>query len=309
VAAAHARPSVAILGCGAVGEALAWKLAKEWKRARKRADLLLWSRRRERAEELCDSQANATVRVRPLAAPEEALGASEAVLLCLPDAVIVPMADRLARSIPSRRRIRPAVLHTNGLLGPEALNALRVRGAAVGKLHPLWATNRAHYLMDGVSFGIDGDPRAMREARAIIRSVGGRPVPLRKDSGPEYHAAASLLSGGIVALYELADRLFLRAVPALSERRRAFALGMLAKTSLFNVWQDGTTTALTGAIARGAEETVRGHLLALRGVPAALEAYQVLGRTMLELARKRGSIDAATHRRLALLIRAPARKR
>jgi len=201
------------------------------------------------------------------------------------------------------------VLHTNGFLDAGALGALKRKGVSVGKLHPLLAANPLSVLLGVPSFGIAGDPRAMRAARAIIRTLGGRPVPLGKGSGPGYHAAASLLSGGIVALYELADRLFERAAPSLDGRGRAMALDHLAKTSLFNVWSHGTRSALTGALARGAEDTVRGHLRALRGVPNALEAYQVLGRTMLELARARGSIDAGAHRRLARLLRASARKR
>ncbi len=287
------------------------ELAKGWKRARLRGELWLWSRRSKSVDTLRADLARFPVRVRVLADPDGALEASEVVLVCLPDAQIVPLANRLARAFSPRRRRLPVVLHTNGLLGAEALEALRKKGAAVGKLHPLWAANPQLVLISlgTVSFGIEGDPRAIRVARAIIRSVGGRPVPLGKGSGPGYHAAASLLSGGIVAVYELADRIFERAVPSLDARRRAIALDMLAKSSLFNVWMYGTRTALTGALARGAEDTVRGHLLALRRVPNALEAYQVLGRTMLELARAHGSIDARTHRRLARLIRAPAPKR
>jgi predicted short-subunit dehydrogenase-like oxidoreductase (DUF2520 family) len=199
-------------------------------------------------------------------------------------------------------------LHTNGLLGAEALVALTKRGAAVGKLHPLWAATR--YTLPGeVSFGIEGDPRAMRAARALIRLLDGKPIPLRRGGGAEYHAAASLLSGGIVALYELSDRLFVRAVPSLDARRRARALHMLAKGSLFNVWMDGARNALTGAIARGAEETVRGHLRVMRRERCALEAYRVLGKTMLEMGLARGSVDRRTYRRLWRLLGAPAKQR
>ena len=248
--------------------------------------------------------------MRALDAPEDAFEANEGVLLCLPDAVIAPFAERLARSVPKGGRGVPAVLHTNGLLGAEALAPLKREGVSVGKLHPLWAVTRDHpFFLPEVSFGIAGDPRAMRAARAIIRRMGGKPLPLGERSGPEYHAAASLLAGGVVALVELADRLLRSAVPSVDDRHRKDALVMLAKSSLFNVTIDGTRHALTGAIGRGAEDTVRGHLRALRNDRDALEAYQVLGRTMLKLARDRGSIDADTARRIARLIRAPSRKR
>jgi predicted short-subunit dehydrogenase-like oxidoreductase (DUF2520 family) len=229
------------------------------------------------------------------------------VLLCVPGAVIAPLADRLARSVARREKALPAVLHTNGLLGAEALNALRKWGVAVGKLHPFVATNDSTGILEAASFGIEGDPRALRAARSIIHWFGGRPILLPRGAGPRYHASASLLSGGIVALYELADRLLEQAVPARDSRRHA--LDQLASSTLMNVFFCGTREALTGAIARGAEGTVRGHLRELRRNPEALEAYQVLGRTMLELARARRSIDADSYRRIARLIRAPARKR
>jgi predicted short-subunit dehydrogenase-like oxidoreductase (DUF2520 family) len=307
VAADSYRARIAILGCGAVGGAFAEGIARGWKRARRRGEVWLWSRHASRARKLGHALACPTVRARVLGAPEEALGASEAVLLCLPDAVIVPMAERLARSLPRGRRVQAPVLHTNGLLGAEALVALRRKGVAVGKLHPLWAANRGSSFLGEVSFGIEGDPGAERAARAILRWVGGRAAALQEGTGPEYHAAASLLSGGLVALYELADRLFRRAVPGRDARRRA--LDMLAKTALSNVWVYGTKAALTGAISRGAEDTVRGHLRALRRTPDALEAYRVLGRTMLELARARGSVDASSARRLARLLGVRARRR
>jgi len=308
--AKRVRPSVAILGCGAVGKAFGFTLAMRWREARQRNELLLWSRQASRVRKLCASLAASGVPVRALDAPEEALGASEAVLLCLPDAVIKPFATRLARAVPARARRLPAILHTNGLLGAEALDPLREKGFAVGKLHPLWAVGAGRpFFLQQVFFGIEGDPRAMRTARALVRSLDGKPLSLGKGSGPEYHAAASLLAGGAVALVELADRLLLRAIPSADARTRIPALVALARSSLLNVSMDGTRSALTGAIARGAEETVRGHLRALRREPDALDAYRVLGRTMLELARARGSIDADAERRIARLIRAPGRKR
>jgi len=307
--AKRVRPSVAILGCGAVGEAFALTLVSAWRHEGQRAELLLWSRRRSRARRLCEKLAVPGLDVRALDAPEDAFEASVAVLLCLPDAVIAPFAARLARSVPRGRVLAP-VLHTNGLLGTEALDPLQREGLAAGKLHPLWAVSRAYpHFLPAVSFGIAGDPPALRAARALVRTLGGRPLLLGNRSGPRYHAAASLLAGGVVALIEQADRLLGPAVPSVDDRRRRDALVMLARSSLLNVSIGGTRAALTGAIARGAEETVRGHLRALRHDPDALDAYRVLGRTMLELARARGSIDADAGRRIERLIRAPGRKR
>jgi predicted short-subunit dehydrogenase-like oxidoreductase (DUF2520 family) len=46
--------------------------------------------------------------------------------------------------------------------------------------------------------------------------------------------------------------------------------------------------ALTGPIMRGDAETVRKHLRALQGHPAALEVYRSLSAAAVEIARRRG---------------------
>jgi hypothetical protein len=52
-----------------------------------------------------------------------------------------------------------------------------------------------------------------------------------------------------------------------------------------------------------AERVVAGHLEALARTRGARDAYRTLGRTMLALARARGSIDRAAERGLARLLR------
>jgi predicted short-subunit dehydrogenase-like oxidoreductase (DUF2520 family) len=188
----------------------------------------------------------------------------------------------------------------HGFLGGEALEALGREGVATGKLHPFVALNENSGFSGGEAFGIEGRPRAVRSARALVRSMRGHALLLRPGWGPEYHAAASLLSGGLVALHALSDRLLVHSVPSAAARRRA--LDELIDSTRQNLWFAGARSALTGAIARGADDIVRGHLRALRRSLDAHEAYRVLGRTMLELARARGSIDAPTARRLARLL-------
>ena len=55
----------------------------------------------------------------------------------------------------------------------------------------------------------------------------------------------------------------------------------------------GTTNALTGPIARGDVDTVRGHVEALRRLPGTeLSLYRALGRHTLEIAIRRGTLSA-----------------
>ena len=88
------------------------------------------------------------------------------------------------------------------------------------------------------------------------------------------------------------------------------ALDEFTRGVLSNAWILGPEAALTGALARGSEPLVRGHLRALRRVPDAALLYRWLGGPMLELAQGRGSLGAAQASRLSnLLARGAARAR
>ena len=71
------------------------------------------------------------------------------------------------------------------------------------------------------------------------------------------------------------------------------AVRSLLAAAAGNVQGAAPSDALTGPIARGDVETVRRHVTALASDPAALEAYLVLSRTALDLARERGVSPAA----------------
>jgi predicted short-subunit dehydrogenase-like oxidoreductase (DUF2520 family) len=139
-------------------------------------------------------------------------------------------------------------------------------------------------------------------AKSLVRRIEGKVLLLtnRPGSAAAYHAGASLLSGGLVALFHLAERVMAASVSSRAALRDA--LDDFAESTLENTYALGPQEALTGALARGSEALVRGHLNALRKIPAALELYQVLGKTMLELAEARGSIDPRQARRLRAVL-------
>jgi predicted short-subunit dehydrogenase-like oxidoreductase (DUF2520 family) len=92
-----------------------------------------------------------------------------------------------------------------------------------------------------------------------------------------------------------------------AELREALELFVLRNAE--NLRLLGAQRALTGALSRGAGAVLRGHLRALRGVPGAVEVYRELGRSMLRLARERGSIDATQERALRRLLEGTRRPR
>jgi predicted short-subunit dehydrogenase-like oxidoreductase (DUF2520 family) len=110
----------------------------------------------------------------------------------------------------------------------------------------------------------------------------------------------------VVALLAIADELMAPAVRSRAKLR--LGLTHFCIENAWNTYDLGPVRALTGPLGRGDESTVREHLRAVRRVRWGTEAYRTLGQVMLDLARKRGSIDVPTERRLRALLGGRSRK-
>lgn len=212
------------------------------------------------------------------------------VLIAVPDDVI----GGVARTLAGAGMRGGVALHTSGARGPEALAALAAAGVACGTLHPLQTVANPEEgirVLPGVAFAIDGAPQAAAWAGRLVALLEGLALQIPAASRPLYHAAAVMASNYPVALISMAVILMKEAgVDEASARR---ALEPLARTSVENAFRLGPAAALTGPIARGDADTVRGHLAALARAPAGVESlYRAAGRATLEIARQRGLAEA-----------------
>src|SRR6202023_3513185 len=108
-----------------------------------------------------------------------------------PDSEIAGAAHRLAK-ISWKRRV---ALHSSGALTSDELDVLRGPGAAVASVHPLMTFVRgSRPALEGVAFAIEGDQKAVRVARAIVRDLRGHPFAIRKQDKPAYHAWGMFVS-------------------------------------------------------------------------------------------------------------------
>ena len=131
--------------------------------------------------------------------------------------------------------------------------------------------------------------------------IDGIALRLRPGAAPAYHAAASLLGGGLVALFDQAERVMRPALRSPGAMRTALA--DFGETVLWGLENLGPAKALTGALSRGSEPIVRGHLAALEREPGALALYCLLGERMLALAHARGSLGARRRKLLDALLK------
>ena len=178
-------------------------------------------------------------------------------------------------------------MHTSGALSSKVLKPLRAAGFAVASLHPLVSIADAAASPDifhGAYFCIEGDREAVREARNIVRQLGGLSFTIDANAKALYHAAAVMSSGHVTALFDLAVETLERC--GLPRRRARAVLLPLLKSTTANLESKDSAHALTGPFARGDAKTAAKHLAALKsaGTDNALAAYLILGRRSLELA-------------------------
>ncbi|MCX6567047.1 MAG: DUF2520 domain-containing protein [Candidatus Aminicenantes bacterium] len=282
---------IAIIGTGRLGTSLGNALARAGHEIAGLADTDLRAARR--AKKIIGAG-------RAMKDPAAAARPADVVFIAVPDDALPRVVDELrAGEIDGRGK---TILHTSGAEPASRLGPLACRGAAVGSMHPAQSfpkptTPASHF--QGVVFGLEGDPAAVRTAKSIVRDLGGRPIILTCEQKTLYHAACVLASNLFVPLFELAvETMAAAGVPAAEAKK---ALLPLVEGTLRNVKVLNAAEALTGPLARFDFGTVERQLRALRRVPRAREAYRTIGLTTLELLKKRGAAASSIKRLRALL--------
>lgn len=199
---------------------------------------------------------------------------SEIVFLCVGDSQLAGAVSKV-ESADWKGKI---ALHNSGALTSDVLAPLRQRGAAVGSMHPMMSFVRgATTTLWGVWFGIEGDARAVRAARSVVRTLGGESMAVRKSAKPLYHAFGAFASPLLIATLALGERVGRRA--GLTEREARNAMKPIVEQTLRNYLEGGAAGAFSGPLVRGDVDTVRKHLAVLRRLPEARRAYSALVRS------------------------------
>lgn len=213
------------------------------------------------------------------------------IWITVPDDAIASVATELAGKQDWRGRI---VFHSSGALTSDALQPLRAKGARVASVHPgMTFVAKSVPSLEGVPFGIEGDPAALRLARKIIAELGGTAVTIRKENKVLYHAfdafASPLLIGLMAALESVGQ------AAGIPEKKLRTMAGPLLRQTLANYLEHGTTAAFSGPLIRGDVATVQRHLKELRRVPLAREAYVALARVAVKKlpVKNRGALERA----------------
>jgi predicted short-subunit dehydrogenase-like oxidoreductase (DUF2520 family) len=237
------------------------------------------------------------------AAPPDLLLEADVVILAVRDDAISEVAAKLcATGLITRHHV---MIHCSGVMPAEVAFAdVRERLGGVATLHPLRAIPDGRAAMrnlGGTVFGVEGDERGRREALALVKALGGRPLELSAEQMAAYHAAAAIASNYLVALLDVAAAVMRGA--GVGRDEAVAALIPLTSGTLDNVRERGLEGALTGPILRADRDTVARHLAVLDRLPGEVGAlYRELGRRTLEIARRQGDRAAAEYDAIEALL-------
>ena len=262
------RPTVAIIGAGRAGRALALALT------RASVPVHVCTRRTS------DLPPHISCSLEPWTL---ALERASIILVAVPDDAIGDVAVRL-REVTLTAAV---VLHCSGLRDRSALSALEGRVAGLGSflpLQPLAGDAEAAERLHAAYAVLEGDAAAVAAGRQLARLLGMTALEIRAADKPRYHAAAVIVSNYTVALAAVAERLAGEAGIPVEDAGRIFL--PLLEGTWRNLEMRGTVDALTGPISRGDAGTVRAHLGALDHETRRL--YAVLGLEAVKVARRGG---------------------
>lgn len=216
------------------------------------------------------------------------LFAADVIWFCVPDDVI----PQIARTFSRTSWTGKIAFHSSGVLTSGVLDPLKRAGASVASIHPLMTFVRGSVPeLSGVPFAIEGDPHAVRVARAVARALGGKPVAIRKQHKVAYHAFATMICPLLVSLLRTSESVAaLARIPERDARRRMMPI---IQQTLRNYERLGPAGAFSGPIVRGDVKTIRAHLTIVKRVPAARNAYAALAAAALELLPNRNRTEMA----------------
>ena len=196
---------------------------------------------------------------------------------CVPDREI----RRAADAVGLEKGSLSYAFHSSGAMLSRELESLRKRGAAVASVHPLMTfVAGSRPSLDGVPFALEGDDGAVRQARQIVRDLGGESFLLPARRKAAYHAWATFTSPLWLAfLVTLEDAARTAGLTASAARR--MSLPILRQT-LANYERLGPQHSFSGPIVRGDAKTVAKHLAVLRRQPRVRDVYMALARAAAE---------------------------
>jgi predicted short-subunit dehydrogenase-like oxidoreductase (DUF2520 family) len=220
-------------------------------------------------------------RTLPLTTLDRAQLQADVLWLCVPDAAIERVTDRMIRRVGKRGFKGQIVVHSSGALSTLVLQAAARVGASVASVHPVMSfATRVPVSLQGVPFGVEAEAASRRILNAIVRRLGGRPFAVKAASKALYHAVGVLSSPLLVS--HLAGAHEAAALAGFTPQQARRLIEPIVRATLDNFFLRGPGKSFSGPIARGDLQTIHLHLQALKPHPMLAGVYRSLALYALE---------------------------
>ncbi|MDA0667821.1 MAG: DUF2520 domain-containing protein [Planctomycetota bacterium] len=194
--------------------------------------------------------------VDPAGAPKQA----SVIIFCVPDSLILHVAENFAASYPCNSKL---FIHTSGLHDIEVLKPISLEGGFVAAMHPVMQFVDPDRDVESLRLALvteTADPNAREGVLEVAEVWGAQPVRLKAGiDRRRYHLGLALASNHITALCAWSAELL---EPVFREQTWDVVKRM-AEQAMNSAAQDGASSSLTGAVVRGDISTVEGHLQSL----------------------------------------------
>lgn len=153
------------------------------------------------------------------------------------------------------------IAHCSGLHTSKIFSDIDSTGSSGYSIHPLCAISSREtswMTLAQILFTIEGDEKNISIIQQMFVQMGNRTRILSATDKAKYHAAASLATNHITALFFMSQKLFLDC--GFTEKEAEYEIYMLAKENIEHILKQGCIQSLTGPIERGDTDTVRIHL-------------------------------------------------
>lgn len=207
--------------------------------------------------------------------------------ICTQDSNIPETALQLTAALRQRCRQKPpAIFHSSGVLPSTVLAEPQSVGAWIASVHPLMTFPRRttsttpSTSLRGVPFALEGDARACRIARSLVRALGGVAFNLPAERKVLYHVFGALASPLLTALLTAVEQAGMTA--GFTPRQARQRMRPIVERTLANFFVDGPNHVFSGPFARGDAATIERHLEALRPHPPLSVLYRELGQFSLQ---------------------------
>jgi len=191
------------------------------------------------------------------------IDSAKIIIITVPDNRIRAVAERLSNFETNWQD--KIVIHTSGSLNSDELISLKLKGAAVGSVHPL-QTFKSHFLspkiFNGIFFAVEGDKKIFTFASMLCKDLKANMMIIESDQKLLYHIAAVSVSNLMNGLLHYGENLFSKLDIDQTIIRQM--MNPIITASVKNYFQSKEETSLTGPLARGDFKVVEKHLSYLK---------------------------------------------